>query len=167
VVFYPGSTIGNMEPKDAQVFLSDLRQWIGDDGGVLIGVDLHKSEEILNAAYNDTEGVTAQFNLNILSALNNLVGANFRHQDFYHRAFYNQELRRIEMHLVSKTFQTVNINGSSIEFDEGESLHTENSYKYSVESFAALSNAAGFVLNRSWLDDDKLFSVHFLTVAEN
>lgn len=166
MVFYPGSTIGNMEPQDAQIFLSDLRKWIGKNGGVLIGVDLHKSEHLLNAAYNDAQGITAQFNLNILNSMNNIVDANFKHQKFTHRAFYNEELNRVEMHLVSKEPQTVTVNGNVIEFDKGETLHTENSYKYSVESFTALSQAAGFTLKQSWLDDDKLFSVHYLTVSE-
>ena len=166
VVFYPGSTIGNLDPQEARVFLSGLRQWIGDDGGVLIGVDLHKSEQLLNAAYNDAAGVTEEFNLNILNSINKLVDADFSRQNFSHRAFYNQELMRIEMHLVSKESQTVNINGSSIDFYKGETLHTENSYKYSLESFTALSNAAGFKLQQSWLDEEKLFSFHYLTVAE-
>jgi L-histidine Nalpha-methyltransferase len=165
VIFYPGSTIGNLEPKEAEVFLSGLHPLIGADGGVLIGVDLHKSEQLLNAAYNDSEGVTAEFNLNILNSMNQLVDADFRRQDFSHRAFYNRELRRIEMHLVSKESQTVKVNGSAIEFYKGETLHTENSYKYSLEDFAALSDAAGFTLKKSWLDEEELFSVHYLTVA--
>lgn len=165
VIFYPGSTIGNMEPQDAQLFLSNLRRWIGADGGILIGVDLHKSEDLLHAAYNDSKGVTAEFNLNILNSMNKLVDANFRPQDFSHRAFYNQKLKRIEMHLVSKEAQTVKVNGSSIAFAKGETLHTENSYKYSLESFTALSRAAGFSLQQSWLDDENLFSVHYLSVA--
>ena len=167
VVFYPGSTIGNMEPQDAQVFLSELRQWIGEDGGVIIGVDLHKSEKLLNAAYNDVEGVTAEFNLNILNSVNKITDGDFRLQDFSHRAFYNEELRRIEMHLESKASQTVKINGSSIELRKGETLHTESSYKYSLESFSALCVAAGLQLRKSWLDQEKLFSVHYLTVAES
>lgn len=167
VIFYPGSTIGNMDPQDAQDFLSNLRQWIGDDGGVLIGVDLQKSEQVLHAAYNDSQGVTAEFNLNILNSMNKLTGANFNPDDFSHRAFYNQELNRIEMHLVSKELQTVNVNGLAIEFDKGETLHTENSYKYSLQSFTDLSNAAGFTLKQSWLDEEKLFSVHYLTVADH
>jgi dimethylhistidine N-methyltransferase len=165
VVFYPGSTIGNLDPTDARMFLSGLRGWVGDDGGVLIGVDLHKSEQLLNAAYNDAAGVTDEFNLNILNSMNKLVDANFNRQNFSHRAFYNRELMRIEMHLVSKEPQTVNVNGSSIDFYKGETLHTENSYKYSLESFTALCNAAGFELQRSWLDEEKLFSFHYLTVA--
>jgi dimethylhistidine N-methyltransferase len=166
VVFYPGSTIGNMEPQDAQAFLAAQRQWLGEDGGILIGVDLRKSEQLLNAAYNDAEGVTAEFNLNALNVVNRLTGSNFRQQGFDHRAFYNQQLQRIEMHLVSKELQAVQINGSAIEFGKGETLHTENSYKYSLESFIALSKAAGFSVQKSWLDEENLFSVHYLTVGE-
>lgn len=165
IVFYPGSTIGNMEPQAAQIFLSDLRQWIGSDGGILIGVDLHKSETLLNAAYNDASGVTAEFNLNILSSVNELLDGDFSEDAFSHHAFYNTELKRIEMHLVSKESQTVKVNGSKIEFDKGETLHTENSYKYSLQDFSALSDAAGLVLEKSWLDKNELFSVHYLTVA--
>jgi dimethylhistidine N-methyltransferase len=167
VVFYPGSTIGNLEPQDAQVFLSELRQWIGDDGGVIIGVDLHKSEKLLNAAYNDAEGVTAEFNLNILNSMNRITDADFRRQNFSHRAFYNRELRRVEMHLESKESQVVKVNGSSIAFRKGETLHTENSYKYSLESFAGLTRTAGLTLNKSWVDEENLFSVHYLAVAES
>jgi dimethylhistidine N-methyltransferase len=165
VVFYPGSTIGNMEPRDAREFLSGLRQWIGGDGGILIGVDLHKSEQLLNAAYNDSSGVTAAFNLNILNALNRMLDSDFNERAFSHRAFYNSALKRIEMHLVSKEAQTVGLNGSSINFDKGETLHTENSYKYTLEDFSRLSEAAGLVLEKSWLDENKLFSIHYLSVA--
>ncbi len=165
LVFYPGSTIGNMEPRDAREFLSGLRRWIGGNGGILIGVDLHKSEQLLNAAYNDASGVTARFNLNILNALNSMLDGDFREQAFSHRAFYNTELKRIEMHLVSRESQVVTLNGSSIRFDKGETLHTENSYKYTLEDFSRLSEAAGLVLEKSWLDENKLFSIHYLTVA--
>ena len=166
VVFYPGSTIGNMEPKLAQEFLSNLREWIGHDGGVLIGVDLQKPESLLNAAYNDAQGVTADFNLNVLNSINDLVKADFEPCDFSHSAFYNNDQKRIEMHLVSKDSQTVNIDGDRIQFDKGETLHTENSYKYSLESFTILSNAAGFTLEKSWLDEDELFSVHYLSISK-
>jgi|AntAceMinimDraft_11_1070367.scaffolds.fasta_scaffold00188_17 dimethylhistidine N-methyltransferase len=167
VIFYPGSTIGNMEPSVAQKFLADLRQWIGADGGVLIGVDLHKSEHLLNAAYNDASGVTAKFNLNILSTINRIAEADFDAQAFSHKAIYNRQLKRIEMHLVSDAPQTVNVNGSAIEFIEGETLHTENSYKYSLEDFQALIKEAGFILRKSWLDEKRLFSVHFLAVSNS
>lgn len=167
VVFYPGSTIGNMEPDRAREFLSDLRRLIGADGGVLIGVDLQKSGEILDAAYNDARGVTAEFNLNILESVNAITGADFSRRNFSHHAFYNEELKRIEMHLVSKESQTVHIDGRVIEIQAGESLHTENSYKYSLESFSSLIAAAGFTLQQSWTDSDNLFSVHYLTVADS
>lgn len=164
VIFYPGSTIGNMEPAVAQAFLSDLRQWIGVDGGVLIGVDLHKSEDLLNAAYNDASGITAQFNLNILNSINRAIDADFDARKFDHLALYNKDLMRIEMHLVSKEPQTVKLDGGTISFATGETLHTENSYKYSLESFTTLIEAAGFRLQKSWLDEQRLFSVHFLAV---
>jgi len=120
---------------------------------------------VLNAAYNDASGVTAEFNLNILSSVNELLDGDFSEDAFSHHAFYNTKLKRIEMHLVSKESQTVKLNGSKIEFDKGETLHTENSYKYSLQDFSALSDAAGLVLEKSWLDKNELFSVHYLTVA--
>jgi dimethylhistidine N-methyltransferase len=166
VIFYPGSTIGNMEPKLAQSFLSNLREWIGHDGSVLIGVDLQKPEHLLNAAYNDAQGVTADFNLNMLNSINNLVNADFNPGYFSHHAFYNNDHKRIEMHLVSEKSQTVNIDNNLIHFDKGETLHTENSYKYSLVSFTALCNAAGFTIEKSWLDEDELFSVHYLSISE-
>ncbi|MCB1688661.1 MAG: L-histidine N(alpha)-methyltransferase [Halioglobus sp.] len=165
VIFYPGSTIGNMEPSVARDFLANLRQWIGADGGVLIGVDLQKQEHLLNAAYNDASGVTADFNLNILNSINRIAGADFDADHFSHRAIYNRQLQRVEMHLVSDTSQTVNVNGGAIKFSKGETLHTENSYKYSLDDFHALITAAGYSLQKSWLDDKRLFSVHFLAVS--
>tara|TARA_R110002073_G_scaffold13223_10_gene56647 strand:- start:1233 stop:2213 length:981 start_codon:yes stop_codon:yes gene_type:complete len=167
IIFYPGSTIGNMEPAVAREFLADLRSWIGADGGVLIGVDLDKPDDVLNAAYNDASGVTAEFNLNILNSINRIAAADFDAQNFSHRAVYNRQLQRIEMHLVSDTSQTVQVNGSAITFARGETLHTENSYKYTLEDFKALVEAAGYTLQKSWLDDSRLFSVHFLTVRNS
>ena len=167
VIFYPGSTIGNMEPSVARDFLADLRQWIGADGGVLVGVDLHKSEDLLNAAYDDASGVTAEFNLNILNAINRIAGADFDARNFSHRAKYNQQLKRVEMHLVSEMPQTVEVNGCAFEFLKGETLHTENSYKYSIEDFKALVEAAGYSLVNTWLDEKRLFSVHFLSVNDS
>lgn len=165
VVFYPGSTIGNLEPAAAADFLRRVRQLIGADGGLLIGVDLHKSERRLNAAYNDSRGVTAQFNLNVLQRLNDELDAEFDPSGFSHHAFYNSEQQRIEMHLVSDVQQTVRCNGSRIEFAPGETIHTENSYKYTVEGFAGLAASAGLSLTQSWLDADRLFSVHYLEAA--
>jgi L-histidine Nalpha-methyltransferase len=165
VVFYPGSTIGNLEPEAAITFLHRVRQLIGDDGGLLIGVDLHKSSQRLQAAYNDASGVTARFNLNILNRLNALLDSEFKPELFSHRAFYNREQQRIEMHLVTEQAQSVRLNGSAIEFESGESIHTENSYKYTVEGFAELAGRAGLGLRESWVDGEELFSVHYLEVA--
>ena len=167
VVFYPGSTMGNMEPAAAKQFLNSLRQWLSDDGGLLIGIDLHKSEPVLNAAYNDRQGVTAAFNLNVLNNVNNLLDANFDVDNFDHHAFYDAGQRRIEMHLVSNEDHIVRVDGTAIAFSKGESIHTENSYKYTLESFTALAAEAGFAVQRSWVDDEQLFSVHYLNIAAN
>jgi dimethylhistidine N-methyltransferase len=165
VVFYPGSTIGNLEPAAAIAFLARLRGWMGTDGGALIGVDLHKSTSRLEAAYNDSQGVTADFNLNVLDRINGLLPAKFDRDTFSHHAFYNVGMQRVEMHLVSQAEQTVPCNGASIHFREAETIHTENSYKYSLAGFAALAVEAGLAIHRSWLDDEQLFSVHYLERA--
>jgi dimethylhistidine N-methyltransferase len=165
VVFYPGSTIGNLEPADAVIFLQRVRGTLGNDGGALIGVDLHKPSSILNAAYNDAEGITADFNRNVLDCVNVLLDAEFDPASFTHHAFYNTGKQRIEMHLVSERAQTVRCNGSQIAFGQGETIHTENSYKYTVDGFARLAGRASLTLNRSWIDDDGLFSVHYLSAA--
>ena len=162
VVFYPGSTLGNLEPAAAQAFLAGIRDVVGDAGGVLIGVDTHKDTAVLNAAYNDGAGVTAAFNLNLLHRLNDLVDADFDPSRFRHRAFYDPAQRRIEMHLVSPCVQRVSVGGQTIAFAAGETIHTENSYKYTDESFAALAHAAGLAIRQSWHDADGFFGVHFL-----
>ncbi|WP_439108076.1 L-histidine N(alpha)-methyltransferase [Congregibacter sp.] len=165
VVFYPGSTIGNLEPDLAQRFLRGLGEMVGPDGGVLIGVDTHKSTDRLNAAYNDSAGVTAKFNLNILRRMNELLDANFDESKFRHHAFYNQAQRRIEMHLVSDSAQQVDHVGGHFDFRAGETIHTECSYKYSLEDFAALAHSAGLAIAETWQDDEALFSVHYLRVS--
>ena len=162
VVFYPGSTLGNMKPADASVFLGNLGHWLNQDGGVLIGIDMHKSTRILEEAYNDEQGVTAAFNLNILSNINTLMNANFDITQFDHHAFYNEEKYRIEMHLVSKAEQWVKLGDTNISFSRGETIHTENSYKYTPETFKAIAQDAGFTIKSSWMDEQKLFSVHYL-----
>mgnify|MGYP000311780647 CR=1 FL=1 len=162
IIFYPGSTLGNMTPEKATQFLQNLRSTIGHDGGVLIGIDLHKATDTLTAAYNDSEGVTAEFNLNVLNHINTLTNSNFEVSNFTHHAFYNEELRRIEMHLKSNIDHIVRLGQSAIAFSEGETIHTENSYKYTQESFQALAEGAGFNVCKSWLDDEQLFSVHYL-----
>ncbi|MFT6958440.1 MAG: dimethylhistidine N-methyltransferase [Halieaceae bacterium] len=164
VVFYPGSTIGNLEPDAALRFLKRICSVVGSGGGALIGVDLHKSSERLNAAYNDAEGVTADFNFNALTRVNEVLDAEFDRAEFEHKAFYNTELQRIEMHLVSRRGQSIRCNGSSISMDPGESIHTENSYKYSIAGFSELAASAGLQVQRSWVDEDNLFSVHYLNV---
>jgi len=132
---------------------------------LLIGVDLHKPSDRLNAAYNDASGVTADFNLNLLQRLNRELDADFDRGTFRHNAFYNEQAQRIEMHLVSKKAQRVSCNGSHIELGAGESIHTENSYKYTIEGFASLAGFAGLALRQSWLDPERLFSVHYLSAA--
>jgi dimethylhistidine N-methyltransferase len=162
VVFYPGSTLGNLEPEQARRFLRTLREVIGSDGGILIGVDTHKDTERLNAAYNDSAGVTAAFNHNLLLRMNSLLDAEFDPQQFAHHAFYNESARRIEMHLVSRHAQTVRCGGEWLEFHDGESIHTENSYKYSPEDFSKLAHSAGLGVMQTWMDSEQLFSVHYL-----
>jgi len=162
VVFYPGSTLGNMKPDEAIVFLRRLGRWLNGDGGILIGVDLHKSTRTLEAAYNDGQGVTAQFNLNVLHHINELTDADFDPGAFSHRAFYNEEKQRIEMHLVSKLDQVVKLGDDHIGFTRGETIHTENSYKYTSEKFSEVAQVAGFEIRSSWYDEQNLFGVHYL-----
>lgn len=162
VIFYPGSTLGNMKPADASDFLRNLGRWLDRDGGVLIGIDRHKSTRVLEQAYNDKQGITALFNLNILSNINRLIGTNFDLSGFEHLAFYNREKYRIEMHLVSKLDQVVNLGDTSISFARGETIHTENSYKYTDESFQEIVQNAGFDIRSGWSDKQQLFGVYFL-----
>ena len=162
LVFYPGSSIGNFEPEDAVGFLTRLAETAGPGGGLLIGVDLVKDHDTLNAAYNDASGVTAKFNLNLLHRINRELDANFDVDAFDHHAFYNSIASRIEMHLISTRRQTVRINGHSFEFAAGDSIHTENSYKYTNASFQALAANAGLVAGNSWTDIGGLFSLYLL-----
>src|SRR3954469_9953335 len=166
VGFFPGSTIGNFEPHEASSFLHTARKILGDGAQMIIGVDLEKDERVLHAAYNDAAGVTARFNLNVLVRINDELGGDFDLSAFTHRAIYNRGRHRIEMHLVSKKSQTVRLLGTSFSFRAGESIHTENSYKYSLDRFAALAQGAGWRVRESWTDAAKMFSVHALEVAE-
>lgn len=161
--FFPGSTIGNLDPGEAVAFLRRARTTLGDDAALLIGVDLEKSPDILVPAYDDAEGVTAAFNLNLLTRLNREAEADFDPALFAHRALWNDRLKRIEMHLVSRIAQTVGVAGRRVRFAAGETIHTENSYKYSAERFAALARAAGWRGDESWTDEQGLFSVHLLS----
>ncbi len=165
VVFYPGSTIGNLEPEAAVAFLQRMRQWVAPEGGILLGVDLHKSSDRLNVAYNDSAGVTARFNLNLLRHLNQVLGTRFDPARFRHRAFYCEARQRIEMHLVSVEKHSVACGDEVFEFEAGETIHTENSYKYTPQGIEDLASGAGLRVGKSWLDDEALFSVHYLEPA--
>jgi len=165
VVFYPGSSIGNFEPPEAVDFLRLLAALAGPGGGLLIGVDLKKDSGTLHSAYNDARGVTADFNLNLLQRINRELEGKIDVDSFRHHAFYNEDKGRIEMHLVSECVQTLRVDGHSYDFSAGESIHTENSYKYTTAGFRALAEQAGFISEAIWLDDEALFSLHFLRVA--
>jgi dimethylhistidine N-methyltransferase len=164
VAFFPGSSIGNFEPHEAVGFLHQVAQSVGPGGGMLIGVDLKKDKAILDAAYNDAAGVTAQFNLNLLERINHEIHANFNLDLFEHHAFYNQQAGRIEMHLISQVSQVVNIDDQQVSFKQGESIHTENSYKYTIREFQQLATQAGFIPAHVWTDREALFSVHYFEV---
>ena len=161
VIYYPGSTIGNFSPEYAGSFLKNIAAMAGRGSGLLIGVDLKKDPDILDSAYNDSRGVTAEFNLNILERLNREVGANFDTSRWKHHAFYNEEEGRIEMHLVSASDQRVRLNGSRIGFRKGETILTEYSYKYTVEEFSDLLSDS-FSLKTVWTDLDRNFSIQYL-----
>ena len=164
VGYFPGSTIGNFAPADARKFLADVAEQCRPGGALLIGVDLTKPRSVLEPAYDDARGVTAEFNRNLLRRANRELGADFDLAAFDHRAFWNASLGRVEMHLVSRRDQVVRIAGQAIPFAKGESIHTENSHKYELAGFAALSAAAGFTVERVWTDDAELFSVQLLRV---
>jgi dimethylhistidine N-methyltransferase len=162
--FYPGSSIGNFEPADAIALLRNMAGVLGPGGSLLIGVDLKKDPAVLNRAYNDRAGVTERFNKNLLTRLNNELEANFKPDNFRHLAFYNAQLGRIEMHLESLVQQTVALGEVSFTLAEGERIHTESSHKYSLEEFQQLARRAGLNPRKSWTDQDKLFSLHWLQV---
>lgn len=167
-VYFPGSTIGNLEPEIAANFLQRVCRLCGKSGGLIIGVDLRKDRRILEAAYNDTSGVTAEFNLNLLVRANRELGANFDIPLWQHHAFYNERQGRIEMHLinVSDADQVVYIGHEEFRFSSGEKIITEFSYKYTQEGFVRLAMSAGFRLARVWTDPKQLFAVFHFTVAE-
>jgi len=160
--FFPGSTIGNFEPLAAVSFLRNAARVLGRGAVMIVGVDLVKDPATLHAAYNDRDGVTATFNLNLLARINRELGADFDLGQFEHRAFYEPQRQRIEMHLVSRKQQKVSINGKTFEFESGETIHTENSYKYTPEGFAALAQQAGWLERALWIDAGGNFSVRAL-----
>ncbi|MEY6433478.1 L-histidine N(alpha)-methyltransferase [Thioalkalicoccus limnaeus] len=164
--FFPGSSIGNFEPADARRLLRQVAERLGDGGRLLIGVDLRKDARILDAAYNDDQGVTATFNLNLLWRINRELDGDFDPHQFRHRAFFNSAASRVEMHLVSQVDQQVEIAGQGFGFARGESIHTENSYKYGIEDFRELARGAGFRPEEVWTDPDRYFSLHGLRVDD-
>lgn len=160
--FFPGSTIGNFDPPEARRFLQRSRQALGQASWLLVGVDLRKDPAIVLPAYNDAQGVTAAFNRNLLVRLNREAGADFDLDAFTHEAVWNSEASRIEMHLVSLREQRVRVAGHVICFRQGETIHTENSYKYEAERFAALAEQAGWHTSEVWTDPARLYSMHLL-----
>lgn len=165
VIFFPGSTIGNYTPEEAVQLLRNAAQWAGGNGGLLIGVDCKKSPELLNAAYNDASGYTAAFNLNLLARMQRELGAQLDPRGFDHCAYYNAGEGRIEMHLVSRRKQAIRLDDESFRFEAGESIHTENSYKYTAQEFRDLSMKAGWRPEMLWADREGLFNVHYLSVS--
>jgi dimethylhistidine N-methyltransferase len=164
VGFFPGSTIGNFEPHEAAVFLRHAAQILGRDATLIVGFDLEKDGRILHAAYNDAAGVTKAFNLNLLARINRELGGKFDIDSFEHHAFYNRERHRIEMHLASSKRQKVRVAGETIDFRAGETIRTEYSYKYSVESFGALARGTGWIPVATWTDPDGYFCVQALAL---
>jgi len=163
LAFFPGSTIGNLEPEAALAFLKLLARRLGPDAAMLVGVDLRKDPGVLHAAYDDSQGVTAAFTLNLLARANRELHADFELGGFRHDARYDQAKGRIEIHLRSLRAQTVTIAGREFAFAAGERLHVEHSYKYDVEAFQELARAAGFEPEAAFTDPRRLFSVHYLT----
>lgn len=164
VGFFPGSTIGNFAAAEAIGFLTLTRRLLGPASLMIVGVDVPKDERMLHAAYNDGAGITAAFNLNLLQRINRELSGNFDVSSFVHDARWNHALSRVEMHLVSTRSQTVNIAGHTFGFTAGESIHTENSYKYSLGRFRVLARDAGYAPLEAWIDEQGLFSVHVLRV---
>ncbi|MDT8438118.1 MAG: L-histidine N(alpha)-methyltransferase [Wenzhouxiangellaceae bacterium] len=165
VIYFPGSTISNFTHEDAHAFLGRMARMAGTGGGVLIGVDRVKSRERLIRAYDDSEGVTAEFNRNLLRRLKTELGAEIDEDAFAHRARYVEALERIEMHLEAVRDTAITVDGQRFEFAAGDTIHTENSHKYSVESFKALLPGTGLELNTTWTDPEELFSMHYLEVV--
>ena len=162
LAFFPGSTIGNLNPSEACQFLKHVRHLVGDEGSFLIGVDMKKDAEIFNRAYNDKEGHTADFNLNLLHRMKKELDADINISEFSHKAFYNEKLGRVEMHLISDTKQGIKINNLEFSFEKDESIHTECSYKYSVMEFSELAKKSGFSVLKNWSDKRNYFGIYLL-----
>jgi dimethylhistidine N-methyltransferase len=167
VVYFPGSTISNFAPASARQFLEYLAQVCEPGGGLLIGVDLKKDPAVLHRAYNDSQGVTAAFNLNLLKRINRELGADFQPEQFEHYAFYNYPQGRVEMHLISQQDQTVHLDNTTITFAKGETIWTESSYKYSLDGFEKMAAAADWRVVRVWTDDKRWSSVQYLANVQS
>ena len=161
--FFPGSTIGNLEPHDAVTFLKGARALLGDRGALVLGADLKKDHRVLHDAYNDSAGVTAQFTLNLLRRMNRELGGTFDLDAFEHEAFYNPVEGRIEIYIRSLADQTASVAGRSFDFAKGERIHAEYSYKYDLAGVAALAQAGGFAVSETWTDPAGLFAVTYLS----
>ena len=167
VVFFPGSSFGNFEPMEGELFLKRTAAMLEKGDGLLIGIDLVKNPDILHAAYNDTQGYTAAFNKNILERINREMDADFDLASFEHYAFYQPIEKRIEMHLISQVEQTVQVGPASIPFKEGESIHTENSYKFTVHDFTVLAAKCGFTRDKVWLDTNQHVALLYFERTSN
>jgi dimethylhistidine N-methyltransferase len=163
LLFFPGSSLGNFHREEAGDFLGMVHDMLGSDGMLLIGVDTKKSESLLHAAYNDAAGVTAEFNLNLLHRMRRELNADLDPKVFEHKAFYNGDAGRIEMHLVSTRPQKLRVNGHCFDLEAGESIHTENSYKYTPDEFLSLAKSSGFSEVRHWVDENGLFAIYLLS----
>ena len=164
VIYFPGSTIGNFTVPEALAFLKNARSVARPGGAMLVGVDLKKDPTVLQAAYDDAQGVTAEFNLNLLVRINRELGASIDTSTFRHRAIYNEQLGRVEMHLESQCDQELSIAGRTFTFRRGETIHTESSYKYTIAGFQELARNAGFAPQTWWTDPQEFFSIHYLAV---
>ncbi|WP_237056447.1 L-histidine N(alpha)-methyltransferase [Microbulbifer sediminum] len=164
VIFFPGSTIGNFDPDAARQLLAGFAAHLAAGDGILIGTDLVKDSVVLERAYNDSKHVTENFNKNLLARVNRELGGDFDLDAFAHRSFYHALRQRVEMHLVSLKAQQVHIAGERFEFTEGETIHTENSHKYTLEGFAEMLGGAGFTLVRQWSDRGGLYAIHYAEI---
>ena len=165
VVYFPGSTIGNFDEREATQLLRKMRSEMGDNGGILVGADLKKDRAVIEAAYNDGAGITAAFTLNLLTRLNRELGCNFELGGFSHRAHYNAMAGRIETHILSTREQRVRVGRLQVSFREDEAMLVEYSCKYSLQDFAALAAIAGLAVQHVWLDPEGMFSLQYLTRA--
>jgi dimethylhistidine N-methyltransferase len=165
VVYFPGSTIGNFRPRDAVRLLRAIAQRVGAGGGLLIGFDIESDQSVLIPAYNDRKGVTAEFNLNLLARINRELGADFDLDGFFHKAIYVPGKERVEMHLISRSTQGVQVGDARFEFQEGESILTEYSHKYSQATICRLMSESGFALTGQWMNRRQSFTIQYLTVV--